>query len=124
QSGDDQQQQATNTQQTEDLPAEQPDVSDATPQTFKSDKLSIELTHRKDWTLKESSDGAITITSPRTSYTASDGASKTGVFTLHIRMGASEAQRATIDKSIATKNSEVIAYAAPAEGQRQYTNLS
>lgn len=101
-----------------------PPQPDSTPTAFKSEKLNIELTHRKDWTLKESSDGAITITSPRISYTASDNTSKTGVFTLRIRKGASEAQKAAIDKSIATRDSEVIAYAAPVEGQRQYTNLS
>lgn len=108
-------------QEEEAAPSTQPD---STPVVFKSEKLKLELTHRKDWTLKESSDGAITITSPRITYTTSDNTSKTGVFTLRIRKGASEAQKATIDKSIATRDSEVIAYAAPVEGQRQYTNLS
>ncbi len=103
---------------------EQPDVPDSTPQTFKSEKLNIELTHRKDWKLKESADGAITITSPSTSYASTDGTSTTGVFTLYLRKGASEAQRTNIDKSIATKDSEVIAYSAPTKDQRQYTNLS
>lgn len=113
----------TNTeQQQEETTA--PAQPDSTPVTFKSATLNIELTHRKDWTLKESGDGAITITSPRISYATSDNTSKTGVFTLRIRKGASEAQKATIDKSIATRDSEVIAYAAPVEGQRQYTNLS
>lgn len=118
-----QQPQATNNQsqqQQEEVPA----ANDPTPTTFKSDKLNIEFTHRKDWTVKESPDGMVTVTSPQTSYAGADGTSKTGVFTLHIRKGASDAQRATIDKSIATKDSEVIAYAAPVEGQREYTNLT
>lgn len=116
--------QANNTQNQQQTEQEDVPVADATPQTFKSEKLNIELTHRKDWTLTESADGAITITSPRISYAAQDGTSQTGVFTLRIRKGASDAQRATIDKSVATRDSEVIAYAAPVEGQRQYTNLS
>jgi lipopolysaccharide export system protein LptC len=103
---------------------EQPAVPDDTLVTFKSEKLNIELTHRKDWTLKESSDGAITITSPRITYRTSDNTSKTSVFTLRIRKGASEAQKAAVDKSIATRDSKIIAYAAPVEGQRKYTNLS
>ncbi len=120
-----QQQTQTNnasTEQEEETPSST--VPDSTPVTFRSEKLNIELTHRKDWTLKESSDGTITITSPRITYRTSDNTSKTGVFTLRIRKGASEAQKATIDKSIATRDSEVIAYANPVEGQRQYTNLS
>lgn len=109
-------------EQEEEMP--ESTLPDSTPVVFKSEKLNIELTHRKDWTLKESSDGAITITSPRITYRTSDNTSKTGVFTMRIRKGASEAQKNTIDKSIATRDSEVIAYAAPVEGQRQYTNLS
>lgn len=119
-------QQTANTQQAEKEQAsvEAPVVPDATPQTFKSDKLGIELTYRKDWKLKEAADGTLAITSPQISYVGSDGKSKTGVFTVCIRKGATEAQQVTIDKSIATRDSEVIAYASPAEGQRQYTNLS
>jgi len=124
QSGKAAQQQTTNTQQTEEDSVEQPVVADSTPQTLKSETLGIELTHRKDWTLKESSDGTITITSPKISYATSGGTSKTGVFTLRVRKGATQSMQANIDKAIATRDSEVIAYAAPAEGQREYTNVS
>jgi len=99
-------------------------VVDPTPVSFKSTKLNIEITHRKDWVLKESTDGEITITSPQTSYTKADGRATTGVFTVKLRKGVPDAMKATIEKSIATRDSEVIAYAAPTEQQRQYTNLS
>lgn len=98
--------------------------SDPTPVVFKSTKYNIELTHRKDWTLKEASDGAITITSPTTSYTSSEGMAKTGVFTLKVRVGVPDSTKATIEKSIAARDSEVIAYDDPPESQRFYTNLS
>lgn len=101
-----------------------PDPADPTPVVYKSTKLNIELTHRKDWTLKETSSGEITVTSPKTSYTGLDGKSKTGVFTLKVRIGVPEAMKATIEKSIAARDSEVIAYADPPETQRYYTNLS
>ncbi len=99
-------------------------VADPTPVSFKSTKLNIEITHRKDWTLKESTDGEITITSPQTSYTKADGRATTGVFTVKFRKGVTDTMKATIDKAIATRDSEVIGYAAPTEAQRQYTNIS
>lgn len=98
--------------------------ADPTPVTFKSTKLNIELTHRKDWTLKEASDGQITLTSPRTSAVNSQGMASTNVFTLKIRNGATSAMQATLEKSIAVRDSEVIAYDAPTESQRFYTNIS
>lgn len=101
-----------------------PTPSDPTPVAYKSTKLNIEITHRKDWSLKESSSGQITITSPTISYVASDGQSTTGVFTVKIRRGVTDAMQANIDKAVAPRDSEVIAYAAPTEQQRQYTNLS
>lgn len=109
-------------QQAEDLPATTP--ADSTPVTFKSTKLNLELTHRKDWTLKEGSSGEITLTSPRISYSRVDGSSGTGVFTLKLRKGATDAMKATIEKAVAVRDSEVIAYAAPTDAQRHYTNIS
>jgi len=100
-------------------------VADATPVTYKSTALNIEFTHRKDWTMKESDGGKeITLTSPQTSYTKVDGTATTGVFTLKIRKGVTDAIKATIEKAVAPRNSEVIAYAAPTDQQRYYTNIS
>lgn len=104
-------------------PSAQPSA-DPTPVAYKSTKLNIEITHRKDWTMKEASDGELTFTSPSTSFVGADGQASMGVFTVIIRKGAKEAMQATIDKSFATKDSKVIAYAAPTEQQRQYTNVS
>lgn len=109
-------------QQTEQTPA--PTPADSTPVVYKSVKNNIELTHRKDWTLKEAATGEITITSPRTSYTRVDGRATTGVFTFKFRVGVPEAMQATIEKAVAPRDSEVIAYDDPPETQRLYTNLS
>lgn len=99
--------------------------ADSTPVTYKSTKLNIEFTYRKDWTFKEiASSGEVTLTSPRTSYTKADGQAATGVFTLKIRKGATDVIKAVIEKSVAARDSEVIAYAAPTEQQRYYTNVS
>jgi hypothetical protein len=111
----------TSTRTTTESPAVTP--ADATPVTYKSTKLNIELTHRKDWTLKETSNEVV-VTSPRTSYATSDGQATTGVFTVKFRRGVTDAQKATINKAIAPIDSEVIAYAAPTDQQRQYTTLS
>ena len=107
---------------TEELPTATP--ADSTPVVYKSVKSNIELTHRKDWTLKESPAGEITITSPRTSYTKLDGQSTTGVFTMKFRVGVPDAMKTTIEKAVAVRDSEVIAYDDPPETQRFYTNLS
>lgn len=108
------------------VPAETiPDTpADSTPQTYKSEKLNIELTHRKDWTITESAGSGIVLTSPRTTAVMPDGTAGTNVFTLKIRKGASETMRASIDKAVAVRDSEVIAYTAPTESQRFYTNVS
>ena len=113
---------ATSQQQTETTPP--PEPADATPVVFKSTKYNIELTHRKDWKLKEASSGEVTITSPTTSYTRTDGKATTGVFTMKFRVGVPEGMQATIEKSVAVRDSEVIAYDDPPETQRYYTNLS
>jgi len=101
-----------------------PPPADPTPVTYKSTKLNVELTHRQDWTLKESSAGEVTVTSPQISYATPTGESTTGVFTVKIRKGVTDAMKANIEKAVAPRASEVIAYAAPTEQQRQYTNLS
>jgi hypothetical protein len=113
---------ATSQQQSESTPV--PEPADPTPVVFKSTKYNIELTHRKDWKLKEASSGEVTITSPTTSYTRSDGKATTGVFTVKFRVGVPEAMQATIEKAVAARDSEVIAYDDPPESQRFYTNLS
>lgn len=113
---------ASGQQQTQDTPT--PEPADPTPVVFKSTKYNIELTHRKDWTLKEASSGEITITSPRTSYTRTDGKPTTGVFTFKFRVGVPDPMKATIEKAVAARDSEVIAYDDPPETQRYYTNLS
>lgn len=110
------------TNQAEDLPA--PTPADSTPVTFKSTKLNLELTHRKDWTLTENADGELVLTSPRTTYSRIDGTAGAGVFTVKIRKGATEAMKATIEKSVAARDSEVIGYTSPTESQRHYTNVS
>jgi hypothetical protein len=114
--------QTTDTQQTTPTLTEE---EASTPQTFKSTTLNVELTHRKDWTLRESGDKAeVIITSPSVPYVRKDGSSATGNFTVKIRNGANEAMKTTIEKAVAAQPSEVIAYTAPAESQRHYTNLS
>jgi len=119
---DDSPKKQTNQAQQTNTPVETP--VDPTPVTYKSTKLNIELTHRKDWTLKESADGQITITSPSISYAAANDTATTGVFTVKVRKGVPDAMKSTIEKSIAARKSEVIAYAEPTKEQRQYTNLS
>jgi hypothetical protein len=115
---------ADNTAQTEEEPAPEPVTADPTPVAYKSAKYNIELTHRKDWTLKEAADGEITITSPPITYSKVEGESASGVFSVKFRVGVPEAMKETIEKAVAPRKSEVIAYAEPTKEQRQYTNLS
>lgn len=96
---------------------------DPTPVIYKSEALELEVTHRKDWTVTESGN-EITLKSPQFSYQRVDGESSSGSFTLKIRRGVPEGMKATIEKSVAVRDSEVIAYAEPTENQRQYTNFS
>lgn len=113
---------ASTEEQTEQPPA--PDPADPTPTQYKSAKLNVEFTHRKDWKVKESGSGEVTITSPQISYVGADGQAGLGVFTVKLRKGVPEAMKATIEKAVAARASEVIAYAEPTAEQRQYTNLS
>jgi hypothetical protein len=112
------------TTQTTTLPVPKADA--ATPKTYKSTKLNIEFTYRTDWTMRENSDKSeITLTSPQISYQKKDGVAAQGVFTLKFRNGiVPDAMKPTIANAVAVKDSEVIAYAAPADQQRKYTNLS
>lgn len=109
-------------EQTDEPPAQT--QADPTPVTFKSTKFNIELTHRKDWTLREAADGEIVITSPAVSYADEAGQATDGVFTVKVRKGVPDAMKTTIENAIAVRASEVIAYAKPTKQQRQYTNLS
>lgn len=116
--------------QTDESKLQQPKLSAteaAQIETFKSEKLAIELSHRKDWTLKESADKTeITLTSPNISYQTKDGtvSEDEGVFTLRFRQGVSDQLEQKINSAKAVRDSEVIAYAAPTEAQRHYTNVS
>lgn len=96
-------------------------------ETFKSEKLGLELSHRADWTIEEADDGnSLTITSPNISYQTINGTvpEGKGVFTLRISKGVNSAQRDTINAAIAVQKSEVIAYTKPTDEQRHYTNIS
>lgn len=112
-------QQTTKEQDEPAMPEEQASVL----KTFKSTKQNIEIAYRTDWTLKEANDGQLTLTSPSVRYETAVGEKK-GVFTLKIRIGATEAMQATVNKAVAVKDSEVIGYTNPTEAQRYYTNLS
>lgn len=100
--------------------------ADATDKTFKSETMNIEFTYRSDWTLKESSDKQqVTLTSPRVAYTTKDGQASEGVFTVKLRHGiVPDAVQQAVQKSVAVRDSQVIAYTQPTSEQRQYTNLS
>jgi len=111
----------TNTEETSDTVA--PVQQDSTPETFKSEALNIELTHRGDWTAKEA-DGEVRVTSPEVSFTTSTDQAQSGVFTLIVRKDVPEAMKTTINKAVASRASKVIGYTAPTEEQRQYTNVS
>ncbi len=114
----------TTTTATTQTPAMDPSVA-SVPQTFKSAKLNILVTYRKDWTLTESANKAeMILASPSTSYTRADGTSATGPFTLKIREDVPAAMQTTIQKSVAAEDSTIIGYAQFTPTQRQYTNLS
>ena len=101
-----------------------PPAEAAQAQTYKSQTLNIEITHRKDWTLKEEADKKlITLTSPKVTFqTGSD--SRKDVFTLKIGFGASEEAQEKISSAQAVRDSLLIGYDAPTESQRHYTNIS
>lgn len=93
--------------------------------TYKSTKMNIEITHRKDWKVKEATDRTqLTLTSPKVTYQTADGTSKQGVFTLKIGTGATDVEQKTLDDAKIVKDSLLIGYDAPTESQRHYTNVS
>ncbi|HKU18574.1 MAG TPA: hypothetical protein VJP80_04835 [Candidatus Saccharimonadales bacterium] len=97
----------------------------ATLQTYKSAKLNVQVTYRRDWTLKESADKSeIILSSPSTTYQKVGGTSATGPFTVKIREDVPAAMQTTITKSVAAEDSTIIAYSQPTDQQRQYTNVS
>jgi hypothetical protein len=93
--------------------------------TYKSTKMNFEITHRKDWKIKEATDRTqLVLTSPKVTYQTSDGESKQVVFTLKIGLGATDAEQETLDAAKIVKDSLLIGYDAPTESQRHYTNVS
>ncbi len=121
---------ATNTQTSQQQQAEEdeepamPPAEAAVAQTYKSETLNIELTHRKDWTLVEDAEKKlITITSPKFTIQTSNE-SKKDVFTLKIGFGATEEAQENIDNAKAVRDSLLIGYDAPTEAQRHYTNIT
>lgn len=99
-------------------------VSDA-PQTYKSSTLNIAFTYPGTWKVRENADKSqVMLTSPQVTY-QKGGVSTSGVFTLKMRNGiVPQAMQTTLQNISAVKKSEVIAYAAPTDQQRAYTNLS
>lgn len=112
-------------QQQEDTEPTMPPAEAAQPQTYKSETLNIEVTHRKDWTVSEDKDKKLLVlTSPKFTYQTSSGESKKGVFTARFGFGASKDAQANVDDSKAVRDSLLIGYDAPTESQRYYTNVS
>jgi hypothetical protein len=114
------------TQSTQQTPATTEPAGDSTPKTYKSTKLNLEFTYPGTWTMRENSDKSeVILTSPHITYTKKGGVSTEGVFTVKLRHGiVPDVMKPTIENAVAVKDSVVIAYAAPAAEQRQYTNLS
>ncbi len=120
----DQQSQQQTPSEEDEAPALSPTEA-AQPETYNSETLKIEFVHRRDWTVTEDADAKrIIVTSPEFTYKTADGESTSDVFTLVLGMGASEGAKTTINAAKAVKDSEVIAYDAPTEQQRFYTNVS
>lgn len=108
----------------EDEEPAMPPAEAAVPQTYKSETLNIELTHRKDWTLAEDTEKKlITLTSPKFTFQTGNE-SKKDVFTLTIGFGATEEAQENIDNAKAVRDSLLIGYDAPTEAQRHYTNIT
>lgn len=101
-----------------------PPAEAAQAQVYKSETLKIEITHRKDWTIKEEADKKlITLTSPKFTFQTGNE-SKKDVFTLKIGFGATKEAQKNIDSAKAVRDSLLIGYDAPTEAQRHYTNIS
>lgn len=92
--------------------------------TLKSTKLNLEVTKPAGWLGQEDpASGELTLTSPETTYATTSG-SKTGVFVLKVRQGADADSQAAIKNTNAVEASETIAYSAPTQSQRHYTNIT
>ncbi len=117
---------AANPTDTSNAPAAQPDTSSPTDaSTLKSTKLNLEVTKPAGWQGSEDpSSGELTLTSPSATYATAAGGSKTGVFVLKIRQGADADGQTAIRGSNAVQDSETIAYTAPTDNQRHYTNIT
>lgn len=101
-----------------------PPAEAAQMQAYKSTALNIEIAHRKDWTVSEDADKKIlTLTSPKFTFQTANE-SKKDVFTLRFAMGASKEAQKTIGAAQAVRDSLLVAYDAPTEAQRYYTNVS
>lgn len=93
--------------------------------TYKSTKMNFEVTHRKDWKVKESTDRTqLVLTSPKMTYQTAGGESKQAVFTLKVGLGATDEEQETLGAVKIVKDSLLIGYDAPTENQRHYTNVS
>lgn len=91
---------------------------------LKSTKLALQVTKPAGWQgTEDATTGALTLTSPETSYTSIGSAVK-GVFTLTIQQGADTDTQDTIHNTNAIQDSESIAYSAPTDNQFQFTNLT
>lgn len=110
-------------QQAEDTEPTMSPTEAAQLQTFKSTILNIEITHRKDWTIEEdASKKLLTLTSPKIAL--NNGSDRKDPFTVKIGFGASEEAQRNISNASAARDSLLIAYDAPTEAQRFYTNVS
>jgi hypothetical protein len=105
---------------------QQESASSTEPSNFKSATLGLEITYADGWKAKENSDKTeMIVTSPKTTYQRVDGTSTEGVFTIKLRHGVlPDGMPPTVQKAVAVRDSEVIAYDHPTPEQRQYTNVS
>ena len=98
---------------------------DPTTQNYKSAKLNLQFTTRRDWAVKEDiAASQVTVTSPPTTYTDGNGNSANGTFVLKFTSQTPEDATQTIQNGKAILPSEVIAYSAPTDAQRVYTAIS
>ncbi len=90
--------------------------------TYKSDLLSLEISHPSDWTVTEK-DG-IRVTSPDFTYQTTDKGEVSGNFRVYIRRAARAVDGKYIGNGVATHPSEQLTYTNPGTSQRKTTNLT
>lgn len=118
-----QQQAAQQQQQAEDAEPTMDSAEAAQLQTYKSTTLNIEIKYRKDWTVAEDAEKKLlTLTSPK--VVLNSGSNRKDPFTVKIGFGTSEEAQRNITNAAAARDSLLIAYDAPTESQRFYTNIS